>query len=140
MYKITANESFDSAHFLKDYDGKCANIHGHRWRVLITTGASELCIDPQMRGMVTDFGVLKKDLREETEALDHRFIIERNSLRQVTMKALKDEGFLIQEVDFRPTAENFAKYFFDRMTARGHYVLESTVYETPDNCASYTEG
>ena len=42
MYKITANESFDSAHFLKDYDGKCANIHGHRWKVLITAGAEEL--------------------------------------------------------------------------------------------------
>ena len=139
MYKITANESFDSAHFLKDYNGKCANIHGHRWKVLITAGSDELRTDPQMRGMVTDFGDLKKDLREETEALDHRLIIERNSLRPATMQALKEENFLVCEVDFRPTAENFAKYFFDRMTSRGHRVMEATVYETPNNCASSSE-
>lgn len=60
MYKITANESFDSAHFLKDYDGKCANIHGHRWKVLITAGAEELSRQSQTRGMVTDFGDLKR--------------------------------------------------------------------------------
>ena len=84
-------------------------------------------------------GDLKKDLREETEALDHRLIIERNSLRPATMQALKEENFLVCEVDFRPTAENFAKYFFDRMTSRGHRVMEATVYETPNNCASYSE-
>ncbi len=139
MYKITANESFDSAHFLKDYDGKCANIHGHRWRVLITAGAENLSTDDQTRGMVTDFGDLKKDLREETEAMDHRLIIERGSLKQTTMAALLGEGFLVESVDFRPTAENFAKYFFDRMTAKGYLVLEATVYETPNNCASYSK-
>jgi 7-carboxy-7-deazaguanine synthase len=25
-------QSFNSAHFLAGYQGKCANIHGHRWR------------------------------------------------------------------------------------------------------------
>ena len=138
MYKITANESFDSAHFLRDYDGKCANIHGHRWKVLITAGAEELSSHPQTRGMVTDFGDLKRDLREETEALDHRLIIEKDSLRKKTLDALTEENFLITQVDFRPTAENFAKYFYDRMTEKGYPVLESTVYETPNNCASYT--
>ena len=138
MYKITANESFDSAHFLKDYDGKCANIHGHRWKVLITAGAEELSRQSQTRGMVIDFGDLKKDLREETEALDHRLIIERGSLREKTFEALTGENFLIEQVDFRPTAENFAKYFYDRMTEKGYRILESTVYETPNNRASYT--
>ena len=138
MYKITANESFDSAHFLKDYDGKCANIHGHRWKVLITAGAEELSRQSQTRGMVTDFGDLKKDLREETEALDHRLIIERGSLREKTFEALTEENFLIEQVDFRPTAENFAKYFYDRMTEKGYRILESTVYKTPNNRASYT--
>ena len=138
MYKITANESFDSAHFLKDYDGKCANIHGHRWKVLITAGAEELSRQSQTRGMVTDFGDLKKDLREETEALDHRLIIERGSLREKTFEALTEENFLIEQVDFRPTAENLAKYFYDRMTEKGYRILESTVYETPNNRASYT--
>ncbi len=139
MYKITAEESFDSAHFLKDYEGKCANIHGHRWRVVITAGAPALQTDSQMRGMVADFGDLKKALREETEALDHLFIVERGSLRDDTKRAFALEGFRIREMDFRPTAENLAKHFYDRMRARGYHILEAVVFETPNNRAAYTE-
>ena len=51
----------------------------------------------------------------ETEALDHRLIVERDSLRPKTMEALTEENFLIVQTEFRPTAENFAKYFCDRM-------------------------
>lgn len=138
MYKITAEESFDSAHFLKDYDGKCANIHGHRWRVLVTAGAEELSEKTQTRGMVLDFGDLKKALREETEALDHLFIIEKDSLRPETKEVLLAEGFRIREVSFRPTAENFSRYFFDRIRRQGYPVLEVTVFETPNNRASYS--
>jgi len=36
MYQLTTEHSFDSAHFLAGYDGKCGNLHGHRWRVLLT--------------------------------------------------------------------------------------------------------
>ena len=138
MYTITAEESFDSAHFLKGYDGKCANIHGHRWRVLVTAGAEELSSGAQTRGMIMDFGDLKKALREETEALDHLFIVEKDSLRRETKDALSEEGFRIFEVDFRPTAENFSKYFFDRFCERDIPVLEVTVFETPNNRASYS--
>ena len=40
-------------------------------------------------------------------------------------------------VDFRPTAENFARYFFDEMARKGYRVVLAKVYETPNNCASY---
>ena len=26
---------FDAAHYLRNYKGKCANTHGHRWEVLV---------------------------------------------------------------------------------------------------------
>ena len=42
------------------------------------------------------------------------------------------------EVPVRPTAEHFAEYFYQRMTACSYTVAEATVYETPNNCASYT--
>ena len=42
-------------------------------------------------------------------------------------------------VAFRPTAENFAKHFFEEMKKRGYKVSKVTVYETPNNCASYVE-
>ena len=42
MYTIQTEASFDSAHFLKDYEGKCSNIHGHRWRIEVELAAHSL--------------------------------------------------------------------------------------------------
>ncbi|MBQ9608213.1 MAG: 6-carboxytetrahydropterin synthase QueD [Lachnospiraceae bacterium] len=139
MYTLKTVAGFDSAHFLKDYDGKCSNIHGHHWSVEVIVGNDELNKDNQTRGMVVDFAELKKDLRELTEELDHSLIIERGSLREKTLEALKEENFRIIELDMRPTAENFAKYFFDKMKKKDYQVIEATVYETKNNCACYRE-
>ena len=35
MYGLKTEASFDSAHFLTDYYGKCENLHGHRWRAVV---------------------------------------------------------------------------------------------------------
>ena len=59
MYVLRTKSEFDSAHFLKDYDGRCANIHGHRWRVTVEVGAEEVLSEGPYRGMVVDFGKLK---------------------------------------------------------------------------------
>lgn len=139
MYKLKTKASFDSAHFLKDYEGKCSNIHGHRWTVEIEVGAETLEHDTQNRGMVVDFSNLKKDLREIADYFDHSLIMETGSLRQATEDALIAENMRIVKVDFRPTAENFAKYIYDEMTSRGYKVIEASVYETPNNVASYCE-
>ena len=84
MYKLKTKASFDSAHFLKDYDGKCSNIHGHRWTVEIKVGAETLESDTQNRGMVVDFSNLKKDLKEIADHFDHSLIMETGSLKQAT--------------------------------------------------------
>lgn len=139
MYKLKTKASFDSAHFLKDYEGKCSNIHGHRWTVEIEVGAETLEHDTQNRGMVVDFSNLKKDLREIADHFDHSLIMETGSLKQATEDALIAENLRIVKVDFRPTAENFAKYIYDEMTSRGYKVIEASVYETPNNVASYCE-
>ena len=139
MYKLKTKASFDSAHFLKDYEGKCSNIHGHRWTVEIEVGAETLESDTQNRGMVVDFSNLKKDLRELADHFDHSLIMETGSLKQATDDALIAENLRIVKVDFRPTAENFAKYIYDEMTSRGYKVIEASVYETPNNVASYCE-
>ena len=59
------------------------------------------------------------------------------TLREKTIEALLEEGFRLNKVDFRPTAENFSRYFFDRMCGSGYPVSCATVYETPNNCAVY---
>lgn len=137
MYQLTTEHSFDSAHFLAGYDGKCGNLHGHRWRVLLTVQSETLREDRQQKGMCVDFAELKKDLRTELDALDHVLIIEQGSLRESTMKALQEEKISVVEMPFRPTAENFARYFYELFTLKGYPVAKVEVYETPNNSAVY---
>lgn len=139
MYYLKTEQSIDSAHFLADYEGKCRNIHGHRWRVVVEVMSLTLQEEKQLNGMVVDFAQLKQELKEETDLFDHALILEKGSLKALTLTALKEEGFHMAEVDFRPTAERFSKYFYDRMTRRGYRVKSVAVYETPSNCASYEE-
>lgn len=137
MYTIKAKQHFDSAHFLFGYEGKCRNIHGHRWEVETEVYAERLQSDGQCRGMVIDFGDLKRNLKEIAGYFDHCLIMERGTLKESTLNALLSENFRIVEVDFRPTAENFSKFIFDKMSEKGYRVRCTTVYETPDNCAAY---
>ena len=137
MYKLQVKASFDSAHFLKGYEGKCSNLHGHRWNVVAELAAEEVQAEGQCRGMVLDFSEVKKALRAEADRLEHCLLIEEGSLRPATMAALREEAFRILEFPFRPTAENFAKYFYTYLVGEGYPVCSVRVYETPDNCASY---
>lgn len=137
MYILKTEHSFDSAHFLWGYEGKCSNIHGHRWRVILEVKTMELENDRQLKGMHVDFATLKEDLKREVDSLDHSLIIEKGSLKEKTYEALSEEGFKIINMEFRPTAENLSKYFYDKMSEYGYDVKGVTVYETPSNSASY---
>jgi len=139
MYTIQTEAHFDSAHFLAGYDGKCSNIHGHRWTVVVEASSEKPVSEGQTRGMVMDFSDLKRLLGEEAKKLDHCLIIEEGSLRDKTMEALREENFRIVAFPFRPTAENLAKYFFDQMKKAGCPVRSVKVYETPRNMAAYEE-
>lgn len=138
MYQLTIEQSFDSAHFLAGYQGKCGNIHGHRWRVLLVIQEEKLR-EEQQRGMCVDFSTLKDELKEVADQYDHSFLIEKDTLKERTLEALKEEGFSWVELEFRPTAENFAKHFYDLFSQKGYDVARVQVYETPNNCATYTE-
>ncbi|SHJ99713.1 6-carboxytetrahydropterin synthase QueD [Tepidibacter formicigenes] len=137
MYILKAEHSFDSAHFLANYEGKCSNIHGHRWRVIIEVQSENLIDGGQLDGMVIDFGDLKKDVRALADSYDHAFIIQKGTMRKETLECIIEDGFKIVEVEFRPTAENFAAFFFKTMEEKGYNVKRATVYETPTNSATY---
>ncbi len=139
MYTLKTCASFDSAHFLKGYEGKCSNIHGHRWTVEIEVTSENLEQVGQCRGMIVDFSTLKTDLAALVDNLDHSLIVEVGSLKDKTLESLEEEGFRIIHVGFRPTAENFAEYFYNHMKEKGYKVAKTTVYETPNNCATYSE-
>ena len=132
MYIVKTEDSFDSAHFLARYNGKCRNIHGHRWRVVIEIAGENLD-----DGMVVDFTEIKSAVKALTDNLDHSLVMEKDTLKPQTYECLVDEGFRIMIMDFRPTAENFAKYFFDEIKNKGFNIRAAEVYETPNNCARY---
>ena len=129
MYTLSTEASFDAAHFLTNYEGKCKNIHGHRWRVVISISGDI------NNGMVVDFNIIKKDLKELCDYFDHSFIVEEGSLKKELFDMLNEE-FLLRVVPFRTTAENFSKYFYDELSKK-YNVIDVTVYETPNNSARY---
>ena len=75
-----------------------------------------------------------------TEELDHSFVVEEGSLKEKTLECLREEGFELSILPVRTTAENLARYFFDRLEAQGLPVAQIDVYETPNNCAIYRRG
>ena len=139
MYRLKTSAEFDSAHFLSGYQGKCANIHGHRWKIEAVVESSELISDGTKRGMIIDFGDFKHEVRALANSFDHALIYEKGSLRETTLAALVEENFRLIEVAFRPTAEDFARYFFGLLSDKELPVKSVTVYETPENCAVYEE-
>ncbi len=139
MYGLKTEACFDSAHFLTDYYGKCENLHGHRWRMVVYLRCEELQQAGTMRDMVLDFGVFKQGVREFASELDHTLLVEEGSLSPTTISCLEDEGFSLTMLPFRTTAENLARYAFERLCDRGLPVSRVDMYETPNNCAIYAE-
>lgn len=138
MYQLKSEASFDGAHFLTDYYGKCENLHGHRWRVVAYITTPELGREGTNKDMVVDFGVFKRALRAEVEKFDHTFLVEEGSLKESTLRALtEDEGFSLTVLPFRTTAENLARHFCERLRDQGLPCTQVDVYETPLNCATY---
>lgn len=122
MYEISVTREFASAHFLRDYVGKCANMHGHNWKVQISFRSPRLASN----GILVDFNDLWKALDELLEMLDHRVI---NEIPPFDVES--------------PTSENMARWFYEEVgkrlpenVVRPHRV---TVWETPDACAAYWE-
>ena len=69
---VSKEFTFDAAHHLHDYEGKCKNLHGHTYRaVLGISGYTD------NRGLVIDFGDIKEIWKEKIEIhLDHRYLNE----------------------------------------------------------------
>lgn len=83
---------FSSAHRLRNYHGKCENLHGHNWRVRLFVTRAVL----DVTGFVMDFKVLDAVLKEIMEILDHKDL---NSLKEFET--------------INPTAENIAILVFN---------------------------
>ena len=125
MFEITVQAGFSSGHYLRDYYGKCENPHGHNYRVLVTLVGSEL----EPNGLLLDFKLLKQVLKPTVEYLDHQMI---NDLDPFTT--------------VNPSAENLARYFFEKTAGELHTmtggrvrVKDCVIFETDTSFARYYE-
>ena len=64
MFKVKSQIEFDMAHYLSGYNGKCSNLHGHRYKLIVSIKSETLHQEGQLKGMVDDFGNIKSKLKE----------------------------------------------------------------------------
>jgi 6-pyruvoyltetrahydropterin/6-carboxytetrahydropterin synthase len=123
MFVVSVQAHYDSAHFLRNYHGKCERLHGHRYVVELALASEEL----DEAGIAFDFVHVKKALRDLAERLDHENL---NDIEPFT--------------ELEPSAENQARYFYDEMKRRlpanmSPAVLYVKVWETPTQFALYSD-
>lgn len=108
---ITKEFTFDAAHKLLEYDGPCARLHGHTYRLQVTISGTV-----KKNGMVIDFLDLKKIVKEKVlTKLDHVYL---------------------NEVVGQPTAENLAIWIWDQLE-KDLPLYEIKLWETPTGSVTY---
>ncbi len=120
MYRVSVRQHFDAAHYLRNYHGKCEQMHGHRFEAVATVTAAEL----DQAGMALDFSDLKKHLWEIVERFDH-----------VSLNDVPPFDSL------NPTSENIAATIYremaDRLAGLPVSLYSVEVWESPDSWATY---
>ena len=94
MFEVTIEQTFAAGHALRNYRGKCENVHGHNYRCQVTVEGREL----DQIGLLIDFVALKKALQTVIDRLDHQWL----------------NDFPPFDV-LNPSAENIAKYIYDEV-------------------------
>lgn len=69
---VSKEFTFDAAHHLHAYEGKCKNLHGHTYKVVFGISGK-----PDEVGITVDFGMIKEIWKRDIEPyLDHRYLNE----------------------------------------------------------------
>ena len=141
---ITRSISIDMGHRLPNYKGRCWHPHGHRYTIEV--GVNDKVSHAKGKheeGMVIDFAYLKEVLLKQVdEPLDHAFMIHHEDPWIAHFKAMQKDGAKVVVVDFMPTAENIAKFIYEKMKKelmkRKIALHQVTVCETPNCSATYS--
>ncbi|MBI2850143.1 MAG: 6-carboxytetrahydropterin synthase QueD [Chloroflexi bacterium] len=120
MYQVSIERHFDAAHYLRDYQGKCENLHGHRYVVVARVKASKL----NEIGLAFDFTVLKKNLDDILDRFDHTCLNDAPPFDKIN-----------------PSAENIASTIYNELKPKLTETPASLdcieVFESPDSWVSY---
>ena len=112
---VTKEFTFDAAHKLTDYHGKCENLHGHTYKLHVTVKGAV-----KKNGLVMDFVELKKIVNEKIlDKLDHAYLNDffKNPSAEIivkwiwnNIKDLKKYGVQLYEVKLWETPTSFVTY------------------------------
>jgi 6-pyruvoyltetrahydropterin/6-carboxytetrahydropterin synthase len=120
MYRVSVTRHFDSAHFLRGYEGKCESLHGHRYQVKVTIEAAAL----NDIGLAFDFTTLKKELGDIILRYDHHCLNDVPPFDNVN-----------------PSAENIAETIYRELRRKLEKerldISQVEVWESPDSSAAY---
>lgn len=126
--KVVKELTFDAAHMLSNYQGKCNNLHGHTYRVLVELEG------PQVADMVMDFNIIKKYF----DKFDHAIIFAGVNAQEQAERDLyywaytNNKKYYVMPPQQRPTAENMAELFKKELTMPPMEVSFVKVWETPN--------
>jgi 6-pyruvoyltetrahydropterin/6-carboxytetrahydropterin synthase len=95
MFEVTIEETFAAGHALRNYRGKCENVHGHNYRCQVTVEGEQL----DSTGLLVDFVELKRVVHSVLDRLDHQWLNE----------------FPPFDV-LNPSAENIARYIYEEVS------------------------
>jgi len=118
MYEIKVKTDFSAAHNLRNYKGKCENLHGHNWIVEAVFRYDSVAKD----GLAIDFRLARRLVDNATEKLDHAYLNE--------VKVLKG---------INPTSENVARFIYDSVKKKNKFIRSISIWENERSCATYLE-
>lgn len=120
MYEVKIITDFAAAHHLRNFRGKCENLHGHNWKVEVVIRGLEL----EESGVLVDFGEVKQATREILLSVDHSYLNELSFFQ-----------------DRNPSSENIARYLFEKLAKRldneHRRIYRVSAWESADACATY---
>jgi 6-pyruvoyltetrahydropterin/6-carboxytetrahydropterin synthase len=121
MYELKIVSHFAAAHQLRNFGGKCEDLHGHNWKIEVYVCGQKL----EDNGLLIDFKIIKDKTKEILERLDHKFINDIEYFKKIN-----------------PSSENIARYIFDSLAGdinNGNInVSKVTAWESETACATYT--
>jgi 6-pyruvoyltetrahydropterin/6-carboxytetrahydropterin synthase len=121
MFEVTIEETFAAGHALRNYRGKCENVHGHNYRAEVALRGAEL----DSIGLLVDFVELKRVVHAVLDRMDHQWLNDFPPFDALN-----------------PSAENMAKYIYDEVSAalttkEGVRVAAVRLWETDTASAAY---
>ena len=120
MYTLEKSFKFEASHILENHDGKCSNLHGHSWILIVELKGNDLHADGPKMNMLVDYSTISDGVKLLLKSyLDHRHL-------NTTLKTVS------------PTSEFIAKWAYDKLfKIFGDFLVSITIEETRTSRCRY---